>query len=137
MSRARLVITAITVEKRPVSEVARSYGVARSWICTLLARYEAGGEVSAGTVKTWRHAGLVSGQYATHGAAPAAAGRPPANGRPLRHAPPQSHSVAGRASRRQSPWPGAEILASRGECSTQRRMRSRDTPQARPVRGRP
>jgi hypothetical protein len=37
MSRARLVITAVTVEKRPVSEVARSYGVARSWIYTLLA----------------------------------------------------------------------------------------------------
>jgi hypothetical protein len=29
--KARLVITAVTVEKRPVSEVARSYGVARSW----------------------------------------------------------------------------------------------------------
>ncbi|MFI5081047.1 MAG: helix-turn-helix domain-containing protein [Streptosporangiales bacterium] len=43
MSKARLVITAVTVEKRPVSEVARSYGVARSWIYTLLARYQAGG----------------------------------------------------------------------------------------------
>jgi hypothetical protein len=30
MSKARLVITAITVEKRAVSEVARSYRVARS-----------------------------------------------------------------------------------------------------------
>ena len=30
MSKARLVITAVTVEKRPVSEVARTYGVARS-----------------------------------------------------------------------------------------------------------
>jgi transposase len=39
MSKARLVITAITVEKRPVSEVARSYGVARSWVYALLARY--------------------------------------------------------------------------------------------------
>jgi transposase InsO family protein len=46
MSKARLVITAITVEKRPVSEAARSYGVARSWICTLLARYEAEGEAA-------------------------------------------------------------------------------------------
>ena len=46
MSKARLVITAITVEKRPVSEVARSYGVARSWIYTLLARYEAEGEAA-------------------------------------------------------------------------------------------
>jgi transposase InsO family protein len=46
MSKARLVITAVNVEKRPVSEVARSYGVARSWVCTLLARYEAEGEAA-------------------------------------------------------------------------------------------
>jgi transposase InsO family protein len=46
MSMARLVITAVTVEKRPVSEVARSYGVARSWIYTLLARYQAEGEAA-------------------------------------------------------------------------------------------
>jgi transposase InsO family protein len=46
MSKARLVITAVTVEKRPVSEVARAYGVARSWIYTLLARYQADGEVA-------------------------------------------------------------------------------------------
>jgi transposase len=46
MSKARLVITAVTVEKRPVSEVARSYGVARSWVCTLLARYQAEGEAA-------------------------------------------------------------------------------------------
>ena len=39
MSKARLVITAVTVEKRPVSEVARTYGVARSWVYALLARY--------------------------------------------------------------------------------------------------
>src|SRR5580704_6719191 len=48
MSKARLVITAVTVEKRPVSEVARSYGVARSWIYTLLARYAAEGEAASG-----------------------------------------------------------------------------------------
>jgi transposase InsO family protein len=46
MSKARLVITAVTVEKRPVSEVARAYGVARSWIYTLLARYQAEGEAA-------------------------------------------------------------------------------------------
>jgi transposase InsO family protein len=46
MSKARLVITAVTVEKRPVSEVARAYGVARSWIYTLLARYQADGEAA-------------------------------------------------------------------------------------------
>jgi transposase InsO family protein len=46
MSKARLVITAVTVEKRPVSEVARSYGVARSWIYALLARHRAEGEAA-------------------------------------------------------------------------------------------
>jgi transposase InsO family protein len=46
MSKARLVITAVTVEKRPVSEVACSYGVARSWIYTLLARYRAEGDTA-------------------------------------------------------------------------------------------
>jgi len=46
MSKARLVITAVTAEKRPVSEVARSYGIARSWIYALLARYQAEGEAA-------------------------------------------------------------------------------------------
>jgi transposase InsO family protein len=46
MSKARLVITAVTIEKRPVSEVARSYGVARSWIYALLARYRAEGDAA-------------------------------------------------------------------------------------------
>jgi len=46
MSKARLVITAVTVEKRPVGEVARAYGVARSWVYTLLARYRAEGEAA-------------------------------------------------------------------------------------------
>ncbi len=46
MSKARLVITAVTVEKRPVGEVARTYGVARSWIYALLARYRAEGEAA-------------------------------------------------------------------------------------------
>jgi transposase InsO family protein len=46
MSKARLVITAVTVEKRPVSEVAGSYGVARSWIYALLARYREEGEAA-------------------------------------------------------------------------------------------
>ena len=48
MSKARLVITAVTVEKRPVSEVARAYRVARSWACALLARYQAEGEAASG-----------------------------------------------------------------------------------------
>jgi transposase len=46
MSKARLVITAVIVEKRPVGEVARTYGVARSWVYALLARYRAEGEAA-------------------------------------------------------------------------------------------
>ena len=46
MSKARLVVTAVTVEKRPVSEVAKSYGVARSWVYALLGRYKAEGEAA-------------------------------------------------------------------------------------------
>ena len=46
MSKARLVITAVAVEKRPVSEVARTYGVARSWIYALLARHRAEDEAA-------------------------------------------------------------------------------------------
>jgi transposase InsO family protein len=46
MSKARLVITAVIVEKRPVSEVARTYGVARSWVYALLERYRADGEAA-------------------------------------------------------------------------------------------
>ena len=46
MSKARLVITAVVVENRPVSEVARTYGVARSWVYALLARYRAEGELA-------------------------------------------------------------------------------------------
>jgi transposase len=44
MSKARLVVAAIEIEHRPISEVARDYRVARSWIYTLLARYRAQGE---------------------------------------------------------------------------------------------
>jgi len=46
MSKTRLVITAVTIEKRQVSEVARSYGVARSWIYALLERYRTEGEAA-------------------------------------------------------------------------------------------
>ncbi len=46
MPKARLVITAVTVEKRSVSEVARTYRVARSWVYALLARYRTEGEAA-------------------------------------------------------------------------------------------
>ena len=45
-SKARLVITAVLVEGRSPSEVARTYGVARSWIYTLVARYHAEGDTA-------------------------------------------------------------------------------------------
>lgn len=45
-SKARLVITAVVVEGRSPSEVARSYGVARSWIYELVARYQTEGDTA-------------------------------------------------------------------------------------------
>jgi transposase len=46
VSKARLVITAVLVEGRPVAEVAAAYGIGRSWIYELLARYRAEGEAA-------------------------------------------------------------------------------------------
>jgi transposase InsO family protein len=46
VSKARLVITAVTVENRPVAEVVADYGVARSWVYELLARYRDEGEAA-------------------------------------------------------------------------------------------
>src|SRR5215210_7796127 len=44
MSLARLVVTAVKVEGRSRSEVARSLGVSRYWVQQLVARYEDEGE---------------------------------------------------------------------------------------------
>ena len=46
MSKARLVITAVVVEGRPVAEVAIDYGVSRQWIYKLLTRYRGEGEAA-------------------------------------------------------------------------------------------
>jgi transposase InsO family protein len=46
VSRARLVITAVVVDGRSVDQVCASYGVARSWIYELLARYRAEGDAA-------------------------------------------------------------------------------------------
>src|ERR671921_255959 len=46
MSRARLVITAIEVEGRTAAEVVAAYGVSRSWVYELLARYRAEGDAA-------------------------------------------------------------------------------------------
>ncbi|MBA2773962.1 MAG: IS481 family transposase [Nocardioidaceae bacterium] len=45
MSLARLVVTAVKVEGRSKSEVARDYGVSRRWVHELVRRFEADGEV--------------------------------------------------------------------------------------------
>jgi transposase InsO family protein len=44
MSKTRLVITAVVIQNRPVPEVAAQYGVSRSWLYELLARYRTEGE---------------------------------------------------------------------------------------------
>jgi transposase InsO family protein len=46
MSLARLVITAVTVEGRSKSEVARDYGITRFWVQTLVKRFETEGEAA-------------------------------------------------------------------------------------------
>lgn len=46
MSKARLVITAVVVEKRPVAEVVTTYGISRSRLYELLARYREEGEAA-------------------------------------------------------------------------------------------
>ncbi len=46
MSLTRLLITAVVVEKRPVLDVAAHYGVSRSWLYELLARYRLEGEAA-------------------------------------------------------------------------------------------
>jgi len=46
MSKARLVITAVTLEGRSPAEVAASYGVSRSWVYELLARHRAEGDTA-------------------------------------------------------------------------------------------
>ncbi|MFA5919213.1 MAG: IS481 family transposase [Candidatus Nanopelagicaceae bacterium] len=46
MSLARVVVTAVIVEGRSKTQVAKDYGVARSWVYELLKRFEAEGEVA-------------------------------------------------------------------------------------------
>lgn len=46
MSKARLIITAVVLEGRSPTEVARTYGVARSWVYQLVARYQAEGDTA-------------------------------------------------------------------------------------------
>jgi transposase InsO family protein len=46
VSKARLIITAVTLEGRSPTEVARAYDVARSWVYTLVARYRVEGDAA-------------------------------------------------------------------------------------------
>ena len=46
MSKARLVITAVTVQGLSQAEVARRYGLSQAWVSRLLARYRAEGEAA-------------------------------------------------------------------------------------------
>lgn len=46
MSKARLVITAVVIEGRSQSEVARTYGVSQGWISRLITRYNLEGEAA-------------------------------------------------------------------------------------------
>jgi len=46
VSKARLVITAVEIEGRTVAEVVASYGVSRSWVYELLARYRTQGDTA-------------------------------------------------------------------------------------------
>lgn len=46
MTKARLVITAVVLEGRTPAEVAKSYGVSRSWVYELLARHREEGELA-------------------------------------------------------------------------------------------
>ena len=46
MSKARLIITAVVVEGRSKSEVARDYDVSRYWVHQLVRRYQVEGETA-------------------------------------------------------------------------------------------
>src|SRR3954453_7630562 len=46
MSKAKLVITAVVIEGRSQSEVARAYGVSKGWVSKLIARWRAEGEAA-------------------------------------------------------------------------------------------
>ncbi len=46
MSKTQLVITAVVIQNRPVDEVAAEYGVSRSWLYELLARYRKEGDTA-------------------------------------------------------------------------------------------
>ncbi len=46
MSKARLVLTALFIDRQTPAEVARRYGVHRSWVYKLKARYQAEGDAA-------------------------------------------------------------------------------------------
>ena len=46
MSKARLVVTAITVQGLSQAEAARTYGLSQAWVSRLMARYRAEGDTA-------------------------------------------------------------------------------------------
>jgi len=58
MSLARLVITAVKIEGRSKSEVARDYGVSRVWVQKLVHRFEVEGEAAFAPRSRRPHANL-------------------------------------------------------------------------------
>ena len=52
MGMPQLVVTAVLVEGRSKSEVARDYGVSRRWVITLVQRYLAEGDAGLQTTPT-------------------------------------------------------------------------------------
>nr|MBA2507665.1 helix-turn-helix domain-containing protein [Nocardioidaceae bacterium] len=46
MSKARLVLTALFIDRQTPAEVARRYGAHRSWVYKLKARYQAEGDAA-------------------------------------------------------------------------------------------
>ena len=55
MSKARLIITAVIVEGRSQSEVARTYGVSKGWVSKLVARYRSDGDAAFDPRSRRRH----------------------------------------------------------------------------------
>ena len=69
MGMAQLVVTAVLVEGRSKSEVARAYGLSRRWVITLVQRYQAEGEpgrlasISLGVGVVWGAVWLLSAMF--------------------------------------------------------------------------
>ena len=66
MSMARLVVTAVRVEGRSISAVARDYQVSRRWVHELLRRYDTQGEAGRAEFRTSRPVSAIATGRASH-----------------------------------------------------------------------